>query len=126
MKIFDLRLIFAALLFVFVFISGIWLSKYGRPLNVVIFTIHKLISILTLILTVIVIYTLQRGVDLKTFDYYLLIITSVFFISAIITGGFLSIEKLTNNAMLISHKILSLLTVISVAFTIYSFVNRRV
>ena len=31
--------------FVLIFVSGLWLSRSGRPLNVVISTAHKLISL---------------------------------------------------------------------------------
>ena len=126
MKIIDLKLVFTTLLFIFVFISGIMLSKYGRPLNIVLFTIHKVISILALILTIIVIYHLLRGVDLKAIDYSIILVTSIFFLSAIITGGLLSIEKMTNDIILVSHKVLSILTLISITFTVYFFINLKV
>jgi hypothetical protein len=126
MKIIDLKLVFTTLLFIIVFISGIMLSKYGRPLNVVIFTIHKVISLLALIPVIIVIYKLLRGVDIKALDYSIILVTSIFFISAIITGGLLSIEKMTNNLILISHKVLSLLTLISIAVTFYFFIILKV
>jgi len=126
MKIIDLKLVFTTLLFIFVFISGIMLSKYGRPLNIVLFTIHKVVSLLALILTIIVIYNLLRGVDLKITYCSMILVTSIFFISAIVTGGLLSIERMTNNLILISHKVLSLLTLISIAVTVYFFINLKV
>ena len=39
------KLIIAGLLFVFTLLSGVWVSHSGKPINTVIFTIHKLIAL---------------------------------------------------------------------------------
>jgi hypothetical protein len=54
-------IIATGLLFLITFISGAWLSRNGRPLNTAIFTIHKLISLLTLISTALTIYNYASG-----------------------------------------------------------------
>ena len=41
----NTKFIIAGLFFVFILLSGVWLSRTGRPLNVLILTIHKLISL---------------------------------------------------------------------------------
>ena len=41
----TVRAVVAGLFFLFVLLSGIWLSRKGRPLNVGISTVHKLISL---------------------------------------------------------------------------------
>ena len=39
------KLLFAGLFLLFIILSGIWLSRTGRPLSVLILTLHKLISL---------------------------------------------------------------------------------
>jgi len=39
------KVVGAGLFFLFIFLSGIWLSRSGKPLNGLILNIHKLISL---------------------------------------------------------------------------------
>ncbi len=41
----QLRVIGAGLFFLFIFLSGIWLSRSGKPYSVVILSIHEFISL---------------------------------------------------------------------------------
>jgi hypothetical protein len=43
------KIIICGLLFLLTLASGVWVSHSGKPINVVIFTIHKLIALATVI-----------------------------------------------------------------------------
>ena len=119
MKIIKIRIIATGILILFTIISGIWLSKLGRPLNVVIFAIHKIIALLTTILTVIIIYQLQKNIKLSNVELILIAVTGLIFLIALISGALLSFEKPVNLILLTIHKLTPFLIVVSTALTIY-------
>jgi hypothetical protein len=41
----QLRVVSAGLFFLFIFLSGFWLSRTGKPYSGIILTIHKLIGL---------------------------------------------------------------------------------
>jgi hypothetical protein len=66
MKIADIRTISAGVLFIFIIASGLWLTKSGRPLNAAIFTVHKLIALIALIIMIIIVRTPMKGISLES------------------------------------------------------------
>ncbi len=125
MKTIEIRIIGTGILILFTIISGIWLSRLGRPLNVAIFAIHKIIALLTIILTVITIYYLQKNVKLKNIELILMVVTGLIFLFAFVSGAILSFEKPVNLIILTIHKVTSFLIVISTTLTIYILVTGR-
>ena len=63
------RLVAAGLFFVTVLLSGIWLSRKGRPLNMVLSAVHKLVSLATGIYLLMVIYQRSRVVPLGSAEW---------------------------------------------------------
>jgi hypothetical protein len=125
MKAFELKIIINAILVLTTILSGIWLSRLERPLNTPVFTIHKIIAILTIILTAIIIYQLRKNVDLSNIDLILIIVTGLIFIIVFVTGGLLSFDKLENEVLQIVHKVTPLLLIISTGLTIYMLAKGR-
>ncbi|HUS87441.1 MAG TPA: hypothetical protein VMW76_09385 [Bacteroidales bacterium] len=111
--------IITIILFAFIILSGIWLTKSGRPLNTVLFSIHKILAIIAIILTVITIYHLQKGIDLRNPELILILATGVFFLLELVSGALLSFDSLVNETVLTIHKITPSLIVISTVLTIY-------
>jgi hypothetical protein len=62
----SVRVIVAGVFFLLIFLSGIWLSRTGRPLNVGISTIHKLISLAAGIFLLVTIYQRNQVIPLNT------------------------------------------------------------
>jgi hypothetical protein len=56
----------AGLFFLFIFLSGIWLSYSGKPVNVIILTIHKLISLAAVVFLIVTIYQINQVANLNT------------------------------------------------------------
>ena len=115
----ELRILVSGLLFLFTLGSGVWLSHSGKPLNTLIFTIHKLIALAAVIFTATVIYDLLKNVAIRVDLLTLMIITGLLVLALFISGALLSLGRPLNDAILTTHKVIPFLTAISTAATIY-------
>jgi hypothetical protein len=112
------RIIWTGVLFVLVFLSGFWLYRSGRPINAVVLTIHKLIALGALVLIGVTIFQVNQVVALNTTVWIVVIATGVIFVTTIITGGLLSLERPVT-AVTIIHRIGPFLTVAGVIASLY-------
>jgi len=113
------RLIGAGLFLLFIFLSGFWLSRSGKPYNAVIFNIHKLIGLATGLFLVITVYQIHQVNPLGTFEITAIVVTVLFFVGTIAAGGLLSIGKTMPPAILKLHQIAPYLTTLATAATLY-------
>ena len=113
------KIIGTGLLFLFTIVTGIWLSNSGKPLNALIFNIHKLIALGSVIFTVILIRNLLKDVEIKTVILILIIVTGLFVLTLFISGALLSLGKPVNNIILTIHSVTPIPTVVTIAITIY-------
>lgn len=118
------RAVGAGLLFLFIFLSGYWLSHSGKPLNGIILTIHKLISLAAVVLLVITIHQANQVAQLGARELSAGVVTGLLFLGTIATGGLLSTAKPMPAAILRLHQITPYLTVLSTAVTLYSLLGR--
>ena len=114
----------AGLFFLFIILSGIWLSRSGKPLNGIILTIHKLISLAAVVFLAITIYQINQAAGLSAIGFIAGVVTGLFFLGDIITGGLLSTGKPMPAAILTMHQITPFLTVLSTAATLYLLLSR--
>jgi hypothetical protein len=119
MKAIDSRALTTGILFLLTLASGLWVSRSGRPLNTVIFTIHKLIALGTVIFTAAYVYHLRRPADLKTLEIGALILIAIVFVALFATGALLSRQKPSAPIILTMHQIAPFLAVVSVALTLF-------
>lgn len=115
----------AGLLFLFVILSGIWLSSTGRPLNTVIFTIHKLIGVAAFGFLIVTVYRMNQTTILTPIELTAAVIAGLFFISTIVTGALLSTEKSMPAIALTLHQLLPALTILSSATTLFILLSRK-
>lgn len=113
------RAIVAGLFFLLVFLSGIWLSRSGRPLNVGISTLHKLISLTAGIFLLVTIYQRNQVVASSTAAWIAIVVTGLCFLGTVASGGFLSSEKPLPIAVLRVHQVGLVLATLSSAVTLY-------
>ena len=116
------KIISTGVLFLCVFLSGLWLNRSGRPINTIILTIHKLIALGTLIFIGVTIYQVSQVASLSTAAVAATAFTGISFVATIITGGLLSLAKPVS-ALSIVHKVGPVLTVFSAAVTMYFLVS---
>ena len=120
----SVRAITAGAFFLFIFLSGIWLSRSGRPLNVAISTVHKLISLAAGIFLLMTIRQRHRMVPLNTTEWIAILVTGLCFLAVVASGGFLSSEKPMPVAVLRVHQVVPVLTTLSSAALLYLVLGR--
>ena len=111
--------IVAGLLFLLIFLSGVWLSRIGRPLNVGLSTVHKLISLAAGIFMLVTIYQRNRAIPLNTTQWIAIVVTGLCFLGTVASGGLLSTDKPASVALLRVHQVVPVLTLISSAVMLY-------
>jgi hypothetical protein len=113
------RMLTTGLFFLFIFLSGFWLSRAGKPYPVLVFTIHKLIALGTLVFLTILVYQINRLAPLQTVQIIAFAITIVFLITLIITGGLVSLDKVMPVMLLRVHEVVPYLTAVSAGITLF-------
>ena len=97
------------LLFLFIFLTGYFLSRSGKPFNFLVLTIHKIITLAALVY----LSSLFYQVPLNSLKIGVIAATGIFFVGAIITGGLLSTNKTMPAVVFRLHQITPWLTVLS-------------
>ena len=113
------KIIGTGLFFIFTIVTGIWLSNSDKPLNTLIFNIHKLVALGSVIFIAILIRNLLRNVEINHVILTLIIVTGLFVLALFISGALLSFGKPVNNIILTIHSVTPIPTVITIAITIY-------
>lgn len=116
------RVIGLGVLLIFVFLSGWRLYRSGRPINAVVLTLHKLIALGALILIGVTVHQVNQAGALSTTAWIITIVTGLLFVTTIITGGLLSLDRPVT-AVAIVHRIGPFLTVIGVIATLAVLTN---
>jgi hypothetical protein len=121
----KLSVVGAGLFFLFIFLSGFWLSNSGKPLNVIILTIHKLIGLAAGVFLVMTVYRIHQVAPLSPVEITAIVVTVLFFAGNVATGGLLSTDKTVPAVILKLHQITPFLTVLSTAVTLYLLLSRK-
>ena len=125
METISTKLIAAGILFLLTLISGFILSRSGRPLNVGLTTIHKLIAVGTIILIGMAVYQLYKTTEGKVFiEMSILFISGIFFLALIATGALLTREEMQLPEVVLKvHQLAPLLALVTSTLTIYLLVR---
>lgn len=109
----------SGLLFLLIMFLGVWLSRKGKPYNVVVFTLHKLITLGTLAYLAVSIYKIHQASPLGTGQMIVVGVTAALFVITIVTGGLLSVDKAMPVIVLKLHQVMPFLTAISTSVMLY-------
>ena len=115
----TVRAIVVGLFFLLIFLSGIRLSRAGRPLKVGISTIHKLISLAAGVFLLVTIYQRNGAVLLSATEWTAIVVTGLCFAGTVASGGLLSSDKPMPVAVLRVHQVLPVLTMLATGVTLY-------
>ena len=121
----QLTVVGAGLFFVFIFLSGLWLSKHKSPFNSAVLTIHKLVALAAAILLVVRVYQANRVTALGMTELVAAAIAGLLFLDTGISGGLLSTGKPMPAAIRWMHRVTPFLTVLSTAVTLYLLLGRK-
>jgi hypothetical protein len=113
------RIIVASVAFVLIFISGIWLSRSGKPYSTPVFTIHKLVGLGLGALLVAIVYQTHQVAPLGGLEIAAIAVTVLFFVGTVAAGGLLSIDKPAPAIVGTLHLVGPVLTVLSTGGTLY-------
>ena len=99
--------------------SGIWLSRVGRPLNVFIFTVHKLIALAAVIFTTMQIYNIFKSGEVQSIITALIVIAGLCVLALFVSGAIMSIGLKAYDLLLNIHKASVFLMAASMVLMIY-------
>jgi uncharacterized protein YneF (UPF0154 family) len=118
------RAVALGLFFLAIVLCGIWLSRKGRPLNVGISTLHKLVSLAAGVYLLGTVVQRNRLVPLSPTEWIAIVVTGLCFLAMVASGGFLSSDKPMPVAVLRIHQVVPLLTALSAAASLYLLLGR--
>ncbi|MGB8214789.1 MAG: hypothetical protein WCE68_14630 [Anaerolineales bacterium] len=104
------KLTTSGILFILTLVFGVWVSLTGKPYNGILFTIHKLIALSAVVVTVIQLYQLLKGTQIQVPPLAFIIAAGLCVLVLFFTGAMMSAVKLDYKIMLIIHRIAFILT----------------
>ncbi len=113
------KLVNVGLFFLFIFLSGFWLNRTGKPYSMLIITIHKLIGLAMGIYLGLTVYRIHKANPLSPAQTTAIVVTILFFAVNVATGSLLSTNKSMPEAVSIINKWFPYLTVISTGVMLY-------
>ena len=112
------------LLSLLILLSGLWLSRIGRPLNPAVSAAHKLVSVAAGVYLLVTVCRYGRATPLTGHEWIAVVATGLCFLVMVASGGFLSSDKPMPVAVLRVHQVVPLLTALSTAATLYLLLGR--
>ena len=128
------KIVTAGVFFVFIILSGFWLSRSGKPYSSLIFNIHKLIGLAAGIFLIVTVYRSHQTLPLRALEITAVVFTVLVFLGLIAAGGLLSIvdagqlpnlSQSARGAITTIHRLFPYLAVLSTAGTLYLLLIRR-
>ena len=119
MNTIQLKVIGTGFVFLFIFLSGFWLSRNGSPYGTGLLTVHKLISLALFVFLIVTMVQTNKATGLSGLEWALGIITAVFFIVTILAGGLLSTDLALPTAVLTIHHITPYLVILLTITTLF-------
>ncbi len=121
------KLIAAGILFLLTLISGMIVSRSGRPLSVGLVTVHKLIAVGAVILIGMAVNQLFKTMDGKAFiEMSIAVVSGILFLALIATGALLTREEMQLPEVVLKiHQVAPLLALVFSTITMYLFVRGR-
>jgi heme A synthase len=113
------KLVITGVFFVCILLSGFWLHRLGRPVNTLVLTIHKLISVAAVVYLAINIYRIHQVTPLSPLAIAVSVVALVLFVVMIATGGLLSVTKEMPAFVHTIHQFSPYLVILSTSATLY-------
>jgi hypothetical protein len=116
MLFFDIALLAVAI------VLGIVLAATGKPYNAVIFNIHKLAALASIVFTVIICVNLLKNGSVSGIYLPVVLVSSIVTVALFVTGALMSADNPAYNILKIGHIVSSiLLTACEIAIIIRAF-----
>jgi hypothetical protein len=115
----PVRAVGIGMLFLVIVLSGIYLSRSGKPYSTFPFTIHKLVGLALGVWLAVIVYQTHQTAPLDLLQIVAVVVTALLFAGTVAAGGLLSVDKPVPAAVQTLHKILPALAVLSTTSTLY-------
>ncbi|HNT26040.1 MAG TPA: hypothetical protein PKM21_16840 [Anaerolineales bacterium] len=115
----QLKIAITAGLFLCIFVFGFWLSRSGKPYNVVIFTIHKLVALGAVIYLATTVFKVYQAASLNPTHTILIALTAFCLLALFVTGALLSLDKAMPLIVLRLHHVAPYLALLSTSASLY-------
>lgn len=119
MNLIGLKLISAGAFFLFIFLSGFWVNRMGKPYGMLPIAIHKLIGLALGVYLGWMVYQMHKVIPLSSTQIIAVVVTVLFFAVNVATGSLLSTGKPMPEVISVINKWFPYLTVLSTGFMIY-------
>jgi len=107
------------IVFLLTLASGFWLSRSGKPLKTGIFTLHKLIALVAVVVTALQIYNALKILDVAPIMIALIVVIGLCVVALFATGALMSADRPGYRSLLTIHNLAPLLAVIAGVAVIY-------
>jgi len=95
------------ILFIGMIFSGVWLAKAGKPYDSTWFNIHKIVSLIAVVLAGIQAYSLCKASAHPQVVWVLMIITALLFLILLVSGGLMNTDTSVQQLLQLVHRISS-------------------
>jgi hypothetical protein len=128
MDLTNSQILYTGVFFLFILLSGLWVSRSGKPYNSLIFNIHKLIGLAAGIYLIRTVYLTNQATSLKAAQWTSIFITVLLFLVTVAKGGLLSIldagnlqslSQPTQTAVSLVHKFSPYVIIVSTGVTLF-------
>ena len=120
------KFLLPGIVFLLTLVSGFWLSSAGKPLNSLIFNIHKLIALGAVVFIVIQIHNAAKSAGVQGLLIGLFVLAATCVIALFATGARMSIGKSAYTTFLLIHQISPGVLLIAIAGIIYLLSGRTI
>ena len=119
MNLIGSKLVSVGTFFLFIFLSGFWINRMGRPYGMLPVTVHKLIGLALGIYLGWMIYQTHRIIPLSSTQIIAVTVTVLFFAVNVATGSLLSANKPMPEVVSVINKWFPYLTAVSTGIMVY-------
>ena len=120
----DIKFIIAALSLLFILISGIYLRKKSRPYNNLVFSVHKILDLTFIVLSVIISGGYAYGTT-EEMSVFITVILAVLILLSFITGALQSFKKPPPGVIIITHKVASYMILVLLPLSYILFIHNN-
>jgi len=124
MQVVEFRTALTSGLMLLAAVSGVVVRVMGRPLNIAVSTIHKLIAVASVVFGILLINAMAKAAPLASPVFALIVVSGLLILSLFATGAFLSSDKPVNAALRTTHMIVPFLAFASTLLMAYLHLRR--
>ena len=114
------RTVLSIVLILFTVFAGIVLHKSGKPYNHIIFAIHKLTTVVCVVLLIKMIIPYVNNHELNILTIILIMLSAISILGLIVSGGAMSLNK-SPELMLTIHRVSTFVFLLTISGLFYTF-----